>query len=175
MKYDAETDKWSLSDDAATVDTDTSLMGPVALVEAMKDPLVAFYTYEGEDILYDAEIPEEFESTTLKSKTMSFVPTYYWTDVYENEGYDPIRFENFNIPSYKGNADKVTLTADDVKGYTIWDEDYLYVLFDVTDPDIAPTSEDGYDTDSVEFFLDEDNSRESTYGENDDAIQVTIH
>ena len=106
---------------------------------------------------------------------MTFIPTGYWTEAYAAADQDPIIFANFNVPSYMGNADRVELTKDKIKGYTIWDEDYLYVLYDVTDSDIAPTSTNGYDTDSVEFFLDEDNSGETTYSANRDAIQVRIN
>ena len=82
---------------------------------------------------------------------------------------------NSNVPDYKGNAEKLTLEAenrDSAQAYIIWDEDYLYVLFDVNDPDIAPASGDHYDTDSVEFFLDEDYDRPTSYV--GDEIQVRV-
>lgn len=52
---------------------------------------------------------------------------------------------------------------DKAQGYVIWDDDYLYVLFDVNDTDISPANEDHYTTDSTEFFFNEDPS-DPTYG-----------
>lgn len=49
------------------------------------------------------------------------------------------------------------------EGYILWDEDYLYVLFNITDDDISPANEDHYTTDSTEFFLDEDFSRPNAF------------
>ena len=141
-----------------------------------KEPLIAPKTENGAAMLAAAAIPEASDNQTYpNAKAMTFIPTDYWTEAYAAADQDPIIFANFNVPSYMGNADRVELTKDKIKGYTIWDEDYLYVLYDVTDSDIAPTSTNGYDTDSVEFFLDEDNSGETTYSANRDAIQVRIN
>ena len=106
---------------------------------------------------------------------MKFVDTSYWIDAYNAHGSGSIFFANANIPGYKGNGDMVKLRAEDrdsAQAYIIWDKEYLYVLFDVNDDDIAPASGDHYDTDSVEFFLDEDFDRPTSYM--GDEIQVRV-
>ncbi len=47
----------------------------------------------------------------------------------------------------------------------MWDEDYLYVLFDVEDSVLNADSENDYEQDSVEFFLDQNNCKKSYYDE----------
>ena len=61
------------------------------------------------------------------------------------------------------------------KAYVIWDEDYIYVMFDIKDTDVTVNDVDNpYLVDSTEFFLDEDNSKPSAYTEGQDEIQVRI-
>lgn len=53
----------------------------------------------------------------------------------------------------------------------MWDADNLYVLAVVADPSIDATSNNDYERDGIEVFLDEDNSKENTYADNADAFQ----
>jgi len=108
---------------------------------------------------------------------MNFVDTKFWTDTYEEKGKQSIYYTYANVPSYKGKAEKVTLKANDresAEAFIMWEKDYLFVLLDITDPDIAPESAEYYDTDSTEFFLDEDNSKTTTYGGDEDAVQLRV-
>lgn len=45
----------------------------------------------------------------------------------------------------------------------MWDEQYLYVLFDVDDTVLNKNAENKYDQDSVEFFLDQNNCKKTYY------------
>ncbi len=45
----------------------------------------------------------------------------------------------------------------------MWDEKYLYVLFDVDDTELNNDSENKYEQDSVEFFLDQNNCKKTYY------------
>ena len=186
IEYDAEADKWNFKDEGVKAAEDTSVYGTVTFVKAMEQPTVAYYTANGADMLEAAELDDGVwnEDETIKSKTMTFIDTAFWTDVYEAAGADSINFAKGNIPDHKGNAEKVTLAEVQEDGtlvtdrkyaqaYTIWDEDYLYVLYDIKDPDISPATAEFYDSDSVEFFLDEDYSRPTAYGDGDE-VQLRV-
>ncbi len=193
IEYDKEADKWNFKDNGVKAAEDTSVYGTVTFVKAMEQPTVAYYTDKGADIrtaadldnaVWDNEPAEGEDAPAVKAKKMKFVDTAFWTDVYTAAGSDSINFANGNIPEYKGNAAEVTLAEvqeDETlktdrkyaQAYTIWDEDYLYVLYDIKDPDIAPATVDFFDTDSVEFFLDEDYSRPTSYGTGDE-VQLRV-
>jgi len=49
----------------------------------------------------------------------------------------------------------------------LYDEDHLYLLVDVTDDDLQNDSDDFWQDDSVEVFIDADNSRSESYDDND--------
>jgi hypothetical protein len=50
---------------------------------------------------------------------------------------------------------------------TLWDEKNLYVLVDVTDENLKNDSDEFWLDDCVEVFIDADNSKSGSYGEND--------
>jgi hypothetical protein len=88
-------------------------------------------------------------------------------------------------PVIDGNADGTWSTADRNKianllyspvsspndlaaGFkAMWDTNNLYLLVDVTDDVLKSDSEQGYQDDGIEVFIDADNSKSSEYGEND--------
>ena len=49
----------------------------------------------------------------------------------------------------------------------LWDENYFYVLTEVTDPVLSVSSANAYEQDTVEVFFDENNNKTSSY-ESDD-------
>ena len=120
---------------------------------------------------------------------MKYVDSKYWTDVYAANGDKPsIFFTKVNTTAYNPNGDndltKIQLASqnedgtwssdrDKAQGYVIWDDDYLYVLFDVNDTDISPANEDHYTTDSTEFFFNEDPS-DPTYGAAGESSAVQL-
>ena len=60
----------------------------------------------------------------------------------------------------------------------LWDEDYIYGLYDVYDAYIDQENSDEWNRDGIEIFFDEDNSKESAYGggsdPNTDAFQYRV-
>jgi hypothetical protein len=54
----------------------------------------------------------------------------------------------------------------------LWDNTYLYVLADVTDDTKVNDSQNAYDDDAVEVYVDIDNNKATTYGAND--VQYTF-
>lgn len=70
-------------------------------------------------------------------------------------------------------ADYYSAEAGETKAQTkfMWDADNLYVLAVVSDPSVDATSNNDYECDGVEVYLDEDNSKEETYDANTDAFQ----
>lgn len=57
---------------------------------------------------------------------------------------------------------------------TLWHGNTLYALYEVTDPVIDSSSSDPWNKDSIELFLDLENTRNGAYGPNDTQIRVTI-
>lgn len=55
----------------------------------------------------------------------------------------------------------------------LWDENYLYVLTEVTDPVLSVASVNAYEQDTVEVFFDENNQKTSSYASDD--IQCRIN
>ena len=62
----------------------------------------------------------------------------------------------------------VTNTAD-LSGFgkMLWDNNYLYMLASVTDNTKTNDSQNSYDDDQVEFYIDTDNAKAATYDAND--------
>lgn len=85
-------------------------------------------------------------------------------------------------PNIDGNIDGIWNTANAIstdvsvqgtnaakaKVRILWDEDYIYALYEVTDSNLDKSSKNSYEQDSVETFIDENNARTSAY-DNDDA------
>ncbi|MBO4337103.1 MAG: endo-1,4-beta-xylanase, partial [Lachnospiraceae bacterium] len=57
----------------------------------------------------------------------------------------------------------------------LWDEDYLYVLMDVKDSVLNDDSEDDYQQDSIEVFIDEDHGRTDSYAPDDKQYRVSFN
>jgi endo-1,4-beta-xylanase len=58
------------------------------------------------------------------------------------------------------------------KARVMWDEDYLYVLMDVTDPVLNAASSAVHEKDSVEAFVDEDGAKTVSYKADDAQYRV---
>ncbi|MGE5548968.1 MAG: endo-1,4-beta-xylanase, partial [Bacteroidota bacterium] len=57
---------------------------------------------------------------------------------------------------------------------TMWDEDYLYVLFEVSDPLLNKANANVWEQDSVEIFIDENNAKTATYEADDAQYRVNF-
>lgn len=56
----------------------------------------------------------------------------------------------------------------------LWDGEYLYEYFQVTDPDINKESPNAYEQDSVEVFVDQNNAKTGAYEEDDSQYRVNF-
>ncbi|WP_162848510.1 endo-1,4-beta-xylanase [Paenibacillus nanensis] len=54
----------------------------------------------------------------------------------------------------------------------LWDNDYLYVLFEVSNAELDKTSANPWEQDSVEVFLDQNNGKTTSYQEDDGQYRV---
>ena len=201
---DETTGEWSLGDAAVTVKDDPSKMGQLTLLAAMPKSKLAYKTTDGAAIRAAADIDngewdvpaEEGAEQTVMAKKVKFVDPKFWTEVYGAN--EPIVFSNCNPSAYAPDdrkSDNITLMkkiedgvdeegnpkykyepdASLAKGYVIWDEDYLYVMFDIADTDITVNDVDNpYLCDSTEFFFNEDNSNTTSYTEGGDEIQARV-
>ena len=57
----------------------------------------------------------------------------------------------------------------------LWDEEALYVMMDVKDAVLNDASEDDYQQDSIEVFIDETNSRAGEYDDGDKQYRVSFN
>ncbi len=76
-----------------------------------------------------------------------------------------------NVPSlpianYSSAQGETTATAK-----LAWKADKLNILVEVKDPSIDATSNNNYEQDGIDVFLDEDNSKEAAWDANTDALQ----
>ena len=85
--------------------------------------------------------------------------------------YDPIWVQAKTITTetvVQGTAQATALVR------TLWDEDYLYVWADVTDPLLNKDGTEPHEQDSMEFFIDENNARNITYEADDAQYRVNF-
>ena len=63
--------------------------------------------------------------------------------------------------------DRVQAGEDGATGEArvLWDEDNLYILVEVEDTELDDSAGDAHEQDSVEVFIDEQNTKEASYGE----------
>lgn len=76
--------------------------------------------------------------------------------------FETLKLNNSNLP------------AATAKIRTLWDENNLYVLAEVTDPSLSSVSANAYEHDSVEFFMDENNEKTTTYQPDDGQYRVNF-
>ncbi|HEY7225903.1 MAG TPA: endo-1,4-beta-xylanase [Micromonosporaceae bacterium] len=73
-----------------------------------------------------------------------------------------------------------TLQAGDTDGATanvrtLWQNDTLYVLAEVTDPNIDVSSSNAYEQDSVELFIDPGNAKNGSYRDEDAQMRINVN
>ena len=91
----------------------------------------------------------------------------------------------YGTPVIDGEADDIWADAPSIKTdkytagsgatavvKTMWDENYIYVLADVTDPKLSKSSINAYEQDSVEIFFDENNNKTAAYQADDIQLRV---
>ncbi len=86
----------------------------------------------------------------------------YGTPVLGGEGLDPIWNTTVSLPISK----HLTMTNGPTDGYgkVLWDDDNLYVLVRVRDNELNKSNSAAHEQDSIEVFVDETNSKASSYG-----------
>jgi len=89
-------------------------------------------------------------------------------------------------PEIDGEIDDIWVSAEEAKTdvwvsgtkgstakfRTLWDENYLYVLAEVTDSLLSKKSANAYEQDSVEIFIDQNNHKTTYYEEDDCQIRI---
>ncbi|WP_061950430.1 endo-1,4-beta-xylanase, partial [Alkalihalobacillus trypoxylicola] len=94
----------------------------------------------------------------------------------------------YGTPEIDGEIDEVWSSAPELQinqyqtawngangvGRVLWDEEYLYVLIQVSDSQLDQSSENPWEQDSVEVFLDENNSKSTFYQEGHGQYRVNF-
>lgn len=80
-------------------------------------------------------------------------------------------WEDENIEKMQAGITLVgsNISASNLSGYAkmLWDDMYLYVLADITDDSKRNDSENNYEDDGVEIYIDINNDKATSYGSND--------
>ncbi|MCL6589366.1 MAG: endo-1,4-beta-xylanase [Firmicutes bacterium] len=79
-----------------------------------------------------------------------------------------------SIQSQDAATGAAMIKGASAKVRTMWDEGYLYVFCEVTDPVLNKASSAPYEHDSVEFFIDENNGKTSIYEDDDAQYRVNF-
>lgn len=116
------------------------------------------------------------------------------TDTEPNDtGYDKNGriIATFGSPAIDGNIDDIWANAKSVQYLNVipqakqttettatmkvmWDDNAIYFLTQVKDPNVSDDSMQVYEKDSVEFFLDQDNHRNGTYEGDDSQFRINF-
>jgi endo-1,4-beta-xylanase len=70
-------------------------------------------------------------------------------------------------------VESMGVTADGSNFRVLWDEDYIYVLFEVVDPLLNNDAANPWEQDSIEVFLDQNNAKTSVYEPDDAQYRVS--
>ena len=89
-------------------------------------------------------------------------------DIWKNV---PALMTDREVKSENSLDDGQTVSRASVK--CLWDKDHLYCLAEVKDDKISAKSTDGWEQDSVEFFVDENMSKKSSYDDDDAQYRTT--
>ncbi|MBN2616784.1 MAG: hypothetical protein JXR64_00585, partial [Spirochaetales bacterium] len=81
----------------------------------------------------------------------------------------------------KWNDETATLLGIETEGKsssgtsfkTLWDNKYLYVLVDVVDKELNNASENPWEQDSIEIFIDQNNEKSTSYQQDDAQYRVS--
>lgn len=79
-----------------------------------------------------------------------------------------------NAPALPIDRYQMAWQGADGNAKALWDNENLYVLFQVSDSQLDKSSENAYEQDSVEVFLDENNAKTTFYEEDDGQYRVNF-
>lgn len=94
----------------------------------------------------------------------------------------------YGTPEIDGEIDNIWVSAEEAKTEvwvsgtsgstakfrTLWDDDYLYVIAEVTDNLLSKKSANAYEQDSIEIFIDQNNNKSTAYESDDYQIRVNF-
>lgn len=79
-----------------------------------------------------------------------------------------------NAPALQINRYQMAWQGANGIAKALWDEDHLYVLFQVSDSNLDDSSADPWEQDSVEVFVDENNEKTTFFQEDDGQYRVNF-
>lgn len=146
--------------------------------------------------LDDATSWRAAQSPLLFDKDLQAKPAYYAVidpDKFISE-YNPDEKEvnqgtaSFGTPEIDGTIDDVWKNASDLQvnryqmawqgangvAKTLWDDENLYVLIQVSDSQLDKSSQNPWEQDSIEVFVDENNAKSSFYQDDDGQYRVNF-
>ena len=181
---------------SATRTTNTGTIKTIAKADGyqvqFKIPFSGFTPAIGSKLAFDIKINDSVSNGQIASSAV-------WNDFSNKQNIDSSKYgylvldadnkvleTKYGIPTIDGDIDSVWNLASSVETNvlvegkagakatvkTLWADSYVYVLYQVKDSILDKTSKDDYQQDSVEAFLDENNSRGETYDADDVQYRV---
>jgi endo-1,4-beta-xylanase len=157
-----------------------------------KLPLSESTLAEGSKIGFDIKINDNNGTGGITSSSV-------WNDYSDSQSKDVSKYgyleldkapklseTKYGTPNIDGNIDEIWNSANVIntdtavqgtnaakaKVRTLWDENYLYALFEVTDSNLDKSSKAAHEQDSIEAFIDENNARSAAYDSDDAQYRV---
>ncbi len=132
-------------------------------------PLPFDINYQPKEAYYALLDPEKYlEEHPYKAKVPNYGFAYRGTP--EIDGVVESLWDE--VPEYSVNRYVMAWQGSTAKLKCMWDENYLYVLMDVTDDNLSTVAADTFMQDSVEVFVDENNAKSTSYDEDDAQYRV---
>jgi endo-1,4-beta-xylanase len=129
-------------------------------------PLIFDKDYQPKQAYYALLDPDKYlEEHPYTAKATNQAYSYKGTPVIDGEAEELWD----DVPEYDVNRFVMAWQGSTAKLKSMWDENNLYVLMDVTDTNLSTVSSETYMQDSVEVFVDENNEKTPSYEDNDDA------
>ncbi|MFS0863953.1 endo-1,4-beta-xylanase [Fredinandcohnia sp. 179-A 10B2 NHS] len=203
-KFSSVVDEVSITELDVTAGTNNELTEKQANEQAyLYAQLFQIYKEHADDIarvtiwgLDDATSWRAAQSPLLFDKDLQAKPAYYAVIDPEKfiAEYDPEEKEvnqgtaSFGTPVIDGSIDDVWTNASELEvnryqaawqgangvAKTLWDDENLYVLIQVSDSQLDKSSQNPWEQDSVEVFVDENNAKSSFYQEDDGQYRVNF-
>jgi len=157
-----------------------------------KIPLTGITPAVGTKIGFDVKVNDNVGAGEVTSSVV-------WNDYSNNQLTDATKYgylvfdiepklteAKYGTPNIDGNIDEVWNNANVInsdiniegtqgavaKVKTLWDENYVYALYQVTDSTLDKSNTNAWEQDSVEAFIDENNARASSFDSDDAQYRV---
>ncbi|WP_127490749.1 sugar-binding protein [Paenibacillus glycanilyticus] len=167
--------------DSPAVDRGTRTLAPAVDIAQAARPQGAKTDIGAYETNYTSANPIGNDVTDIDAirQSMIFVPengqAIYGTPVIDGTFDDVWKTAPvLNVNKYIDNSTAPVTSGATSKVRVLWDEDNLYVLSEVTDPVLSKKNKNPWEQDSVEIFLDENNTKTTSHQDDDRQYRINF-